>query len=361
MTVFRTISVFFTTLLYLVTSTLGITAKMVFVNLTPGIYNYCPSVIEEDGTRHMYYCTNKDKFDITDHIGYRKGTKNIFGNYKYGKETIILAPSEEGAWDSRHVCDPAVVKGEFNYNGKTYGYLMAYLGCISNDCTENKVGLAVAEKPEGPFIRVGDKPFIDYVRKTDKFEWGVGQPSLLSKDKKSTVLLSYSKGTAEQSYTMIEEWDFSDLSNPKCAFSKKLSDKNIYQNDGSPDCILNADLSYDEEEKTYYILSEGHPYPSDDPNFISSYTRVTAIKESDGFDDAVHTEVFKFGTEETGYKRNHNACIVKDEYGRIDSDSITVYCSNSRTNGNTQWSYRIFEYTYNKSQQSGSSGFVIPC
>lgn len=41
--------------------------------------------------------------------------------------------------------------GEFAYEGETYGYLMAFLGCARTDCQVNEVGLAVAKTPEGPW------------------------------------------------------------------------------------------------------------------------------------------------------------------------------------------------------------------
>ena len=97
-----------------------------------GIYNYCPTVITEaDGTRYIYYCTNKDSFAVIDYIGCRKGTPNADGSYTWSEETLVLAPSEAGKWDAHHTCDPSVIKGKFNYGGKDYSYLMAYLGCTS--------------------------------------------------------------------------------------------------------------------------------------------------------------------------------------------------------------------------------------
>ena len=60
-----------------------------------GIYNYCPSVMQtEDGTRYLYYCTNRNSYEVVDYIGCRKGTPNADGSYTYGAETIVLQPTE---------------------------------------------------------------------------------------------------------------------------------------------------------------------------------------------------------------------------------------------------------------------------
>lgn len=343
----KTITSFFAALLSLISSVLGITAKPVFLNAAEGIYNYCPSAFEEDGTRHLYYCTNTEKYNVTDHIGYRKGTVTVFGKFRYGKESIVLSPGEPGSWDSRHVCDPSVVKGRFSYCGKTYSYLMAYLGCSSDDCTDNRIGLAVSEHPEGPFVKAGSSPFIDFTGEPGKSEWGVGQPSLVSKDREGCVLLFYTKGTAVRTCTIAEEWNLSDLSSPENISGGILSEQGILRSDGNPDCVNNADFALNETENTYYAVSEGHPYPDDSPNFISDFVRISSFRDSDGPDNAKHTEITVIGKSQTGYSRNHNACIVRNEYGMICADSLTVYCSKSDTGSDSLWSYRIFEFDVN--------------
>ena len=64
----------------------------------------------------------------------------------------MLSPTPE-TWDRTHTCDPTVIKGEFKYNGETYNYLMAYLGCVPLNCKLNETGLAVAKDYNGPWIK----------------------------------------------------------------------------------------------------------------------------------------------------------------------------------------------------------------
>lgn len=86
-------------------------------NSREGIYNYCPSVFQtDDGTRYVYYCTNKNSYEVVDHIGCRKGVRGLGGRYKWSEEKIVLSPTEN-SWDAHHTCDPSVIKGDFEYNG----------------------------------------------------------------------------------------------------------------------------------------------------------------------------------------------------------------------------------------------------
>ena len=116
-------------------------------------YNYCPSIFIEDNVQHVYYCTNKDEGNVTDYVGYRTG--QITNNkLEYSSETkFVLSHGENGSWDSRHACDPSVIKGEFKFHGEQYSYLMAYLGCVPSDCTLNETGIAVSKTPEGPWVK----------------------------------------------------------------------------------------------------------------------------------------------------------------------------------------------------------------
>ena len=145
-------------------------AEPLFEPTQEGIYNYCPAGFVEDGVTHLYYCTNVDSRVVTDHIGYRSSTDGVH----YSDETIVLANGKKwDAWDAIHVCDPDVVKGEFKLDGEVYNYLMVYLGCQTGNNQGNEIGLAVAKRPEGPFLRVSNlNPFV-------AFERDLSQKSLL--------------------------------------------------------------------------------------------------------------------------------------------------------------------------------------
>lgn len=321
----------------------------VFENERDGIYNYCPSVIElEDGTRYVYYCTNTEAFEVIDHVGCRKAVLSDC-YYSYEDEQIVLMPTAD-TWDAQHTCDPSVIAGEFSYQGETYSYLMAYLGCVTTNNQENELGLAVAKSPEGPFIKVGTEPLIHFSKDdpdSPVFEWGVGQPSLVNMDKKGRVMIFYTRGDKDGTRIIAEEWDLSDLDSPIQMSSTKLSAAGLENLNGSTDYMNNADFAYDPVRNRFYAVSDTHPNPTTTPNFISSNFRVTYFEGTD-FANVEWKTVEVPGEEETGFPRNHNCGLVRDMYGHLLSDyQLSVYYTMSEQNDDYLWTYRIYEYVMN--------------
>ncbi len=312
-----------------------------------GTYNYCPAIMQVDEkTRYIYYCTNQKSYNVTDYIGCRKGTLGESGVWSWSEESIVLSPTEN-TWDARHVCDPSVIAGEFKYEGRDYSYLMAYLGCTSNNSQDNKLGFAVAQSPEGPFVKVGSTPFIDFVRDNtvEVFQWGVGQASLINMDKKSSVMLFYTRGDKDGTRTMAEEWDFSDLSAPVCKMQAvKLSEVGLRNLKGEGDIINNADFVYDSATDRFYATSDCHPNPTSVPDYISSHFRITYFKRPLQYDVFTWKSLAQVGTSQTGFSRNHNTGILRDSYGHLANGYITVYYTVSEEGNNSLWSYRIYDY-----------------
>lgn len=310
-----------------------------------GIYNYCPSVLEEaDGTRYLYYCTNRESYKIIDYIGCRRGTRNADGSYTYGAETVVLAPTA-GAWDAHHTCDPSVVRGDFTYKGQSYRYLMAYLGCTSYDNQDNEIGFAVANGPMGPFVKIADTPTIPYVREGDAWQWGVGQASLVSRDKGSRVYVFYTEGTATRTHEFVDEWDFADLENPVRLSHTDLATTGLTTRTGGGDYIGNADFAYDADSNSFYMATDSHPYPSDEPNYITEYFRV-AYFAGDDVTRVRWNELEHIGPAETGFARNHNVGLVRDAYGWLPGgNSLTVYYTGADKGANALWTYRLHAYT----------------
>ncbi len=325
---------------------------MLFDNPGYEIYNYCPVVLQlDDGTRYVYYCTNKDSGVVIDYIGCRKGTLQPDGSYVWGEESLVLQPTP-GTWDAQHTCDPSVVAGEFEYQGETYSYMLSYLGCTTTNNQENELGIAVAKSPEGPFVKVGDHALVEFSKddpNSDVFEWGVGQPSIVNKDGKGRILVFYTRGDKYGTRQMVDEWELSDLDNPQLIQQKTLGTSGLTTLYNGTDYMNNADFAFDPLNDRYYAVSEAHPYPTTNPNFISSHFRVTYFT-GDDFANAKWKTVEFVGEEETGFARNHNAGLVRDKYGYlVDQEFLPVYYTMSiQTESSYHWeslrTYRIYEY-----------------
>ena len=318
-----------------------------FTNEKNGIYNYCPVAMQlSDGTVYIYYCTNKESYKVIDYVGCRKGVRGEDGSIVWGEEKIVFSPSESG-WDSHHVCDPSVIAGDFEYGGEHYGYLLAYLGCTSYDNQENKIGIAVANTPEGPFVRVGTKPLIDFVKdpSVSVFQWGVGQPSLVSLDKKGRVQLFYTRGDKDGTRLMMDEWELSDLDAPLKVSTTTVSRSGLRDLNDALDFMNNADIVYDAESNRYYSTSDCHPNPESTPNFISSHFRINYFEKKASMMMVSWLPLITVTPKITGFSRNHNTGFLRDQYGHTTQNGyLTVFYTMSVTGNDSLWSYRIYDY-----------------
>ena len=225
---------------------------------------------------HVWYCSNKDDGIVTDYVAYRKGTLHDDGRWTFGDKQLVLEHGKKEQWDSRHVCDPTVVKGVFKSGTDTYNYMMAFLGCSTSNNTKNEVGVAFAKNPEGPWVKYAGNPVADFyadysLSRTDSSanseiaannSWGYGQPSLISADKNGKVILFYSCGVPTGTFTVAELWDFTDIASPVRTHKLMVSNKGITNASGGQDVINNADFAYDAQKNRLYCIKEDFPYPT---------------------------------------------------------------------------------------------------
>lgn len=341
-------------------------------------FNYCPAILTEVNDKgqtvmHIWYCTNKESGIIMDHIGYRTGVLQENGKWLFSDEQIVLAPTS-GTWDSRHTCDPTVIKGEFKLNGETYNYLMSYLGCTTEDYQKNETGLAVAKNVGGPWVKVDNlNPIVPWYddgdeeteqqkyesfKGTSKIYWGTGMPSLISVDGKGEVLLFYSstlRGTG------VRRLDLSDLNNPKQVYVQSVNYNGAVNSQGMQCTPGIADFAYDKTAKRLYVTAttnEKRP-PDVTKTLVSSHSLLMYIDNVEDMNSACNlllnggykwTVVGYIGPDETGWNRNHNPGLVKTDGGYIpDSSKIGVVVST----GNVDWAneniftYRLFGHWFN--------------
>ncbi len=334
------------------------------------MFNYCPAIITEkdkDGNQvmHIWYCTNKDDGVIMDHIGYRTGVQQSDGKWIFSEEEIVLAPTE-GTWDGRHTCDPAVIKGEFRMQGETYNYLMAYLGCTTEDYQKNETGLAVAKDIGGPWVKVENlNPIIPWYddgdeateqgkyedwQGTDRIYWGTGMPSLLSVDGKGEIILIYQstfRGTG------VRRIDLSDLDNPVEKFTVSLASSGIVNSQGRSCNIGIPDFGYDPELGRLYVVSvTNERNPADVTltrvNSHSMVAYIDGLADMEAVSATLQSRLYQWtmvgyvGPAETGWERNHNPGMVRDSYGCIpDSSQVGVVVAT----GHNSWpNENIFTY-----------------
>ncbi len=336
-------------------------------------YNYCPAIIREtengQEVMHVWYCTNRDDGVMMDYIGYRKGVLQADGKWLFGEQIIALEPTA-GTWDERHTCDPAVIKGKFNYRDTEYKYLMAYLGCVTADYQKNETGIAVANSPEGPWVKINtDRALVpwyddgDHATEQQKYEnmqgtgsiyWGTGMPALVSLDGEGEVLMFYQstlRGTG------IRRYDFSNLDGaltPK--FTVSITHGGIRNSAGQSCRIGIPDFAYDESAKRFYLCGvTNEKNPADiSTTRVNSHSMVAYlenIESAEALSDTLQSGKYTWkmlgyvGPDDTGFERNHNPGIVRTGKGYLpDSSKVEVIVStghNSWENENI-FTYRLF-------------------
>lgn len=126
-----------------------------------GYFIWCGTMTKgDDGLYYLYFSfwPKKGDFNIDwvmhSKVGYAV-SDNPYGGFKYGG--IALSGSKNG-WDADCIHNPSVIK----HNGKYYMYYMGNYGNgeFWNHRNNQRIGVAVSDKPEGPFIH-SEKPVLD--------------------------------------------------------------------------------------------------------------------------------------------------------------------------------------------------------
>lgn len=321
-------------------------------------YSYCPSVLkQEDGSIHMFFCGNPNNLIMVDNIYHIKinsdGTKT--------KAKSVLQPGLAGSWDDHHTCDPSVVAGEFKFDGNTYKYAMFFLGNMYG-VFYNEIGIAFSNNLEAEsWVKYPEQ----IVRKTwtssgdqlvggSSKAWGVGQPSVVSLNEKGKVLLTYTIGDIGGTRIVWSEADFSDMSyytiNPPKTIVQiglKAIDKK-----GS-DYTCNSDFAINVKENKIVMIRPVQPHPSDYPAYLNSSLEINYMNLSDFMNDSGSwSTIYRITPEDTGYPRNHNAALLRDNYGIIQNWETPVFyytvskaAPNVKPSGSdhAEWTYSIWK------------------
>ena len=306
-----------------------------------GFYNYAPCAIEDGRVHHFWWCQNTDPHQVVDHIYYRRYE---FEENRWTPRELALAPGKPGQWDSLHVCDPAVVKGEFHYRGTDYAWLLFYLGTHDAACKHNQIGIALAHDPAGPWMRFAGNPVV----KASASTWGVGQPSVVSLDRRSRLLLFYTRQEDDLStHTYLSELDLSYMDNPTITPPIRVPTDGLAEQPGATGVVLNnADFALDPAGEIVYMVRPLHPnaFAMDGklPG-ISSHLELARIQAADLRAGKGRWErVAVIGPQETGFAHNHNAAIARDPYGYLPNPKhLRINLTVAARGPEPLWSYTL--------------------
>lgn len=337
-----------------------------------GYYNEHASVFEENNERYVYYTKNKTKYnDTNEYIAVRKATKTD-GKWSFESPLIALDVSGSG-WDSVKVFQADVIKGSFTLDGDSYSYLMAYAGTENESARKGaQIGLAVAKNANGPFVRVSETPFItwsanDYSQYGERITNGVCEPSLVSYNGTSQVILFYSlfnpNTTYSCKYVLLDlSGDLKNLTARNGERGNLLSQKGIADMSTDPACIgadfaLSADKTTIVAVRDYYPISALSPAVAEAVQVLSAPVEILKQTISDSspawtiVDDkisALDTAVWE-QADMMGYDRVYSACIIGNEYGCVESsDAFSISftsCALASSTSNYKYTPMVHEYT----------------
>ncbi len=288
-----------------------------------------PSAIVEDGKMYLFYTTNPDAgVKEGSSVALRIGTQEN-GAWTFGERSVVLTPTE-GTWDAGSVSNADVVKGKFALGGKEYAYLMVYQGCSGLSELNHNIGAAVADSPEGPWVKLPE-PVIRYDSSKDGAFWGVGQPSLVSYDHEGKVYLFYTKGEQLKTGQMVAEMDFSDCSAVTGANSAYALPVRGLQDAVTTEVVFsNAGFASLGDE--FLCSRDVNPTATMAPK-VANAVQVSRIAADDFYTLSGEWEIVEerinlldLATDDTnGWQRVYSSSVLKDAYGEAYGEgSVTV-------------------------------------
>jgi hypothetical protein len=275
-------------------------------------YAYAPSAVAGSPLR-LFTCHSRASGTIRDDIFL---TTSTFSR-------SVLRGSGSG-WDHFHNCDPSVVRVNVPYNGHTYSYAMFYLGNDVDASAHNAIGVAVSDTLEGPWVKLPN-PVVPFTG-TSPDQWGAGQPTATTIDPNAgTVVLAWTEGYPSGTVGRAAQVSFA-TGAPVLSHQRQLPATGLTDSTGAPDWLNNFDLAYSPQRDRFYLVREGHPYPSSNPNYISDRVQVASISGTDFWNATGGWTVEGWITgATTGKARTHNAGLLRSIYGTLpDESQITV-------------------------------------
>jgi hypothetical protein len=293
-------------------------------------YAYAPSAVAGSPTR-LYTCHSRAANTVRD---------DIFLTKIGGTSTSVLTGTGSG-WDHFHNCDPSVVRVNVPFNGHTYGYAMFYLGNDVDASAHNAIGVAVADNLDGPWLKLPN-PVIQFPGSSTS-EWGAGQPTATTINAdQGTVVLAWTQGLPSGNVGKAAQVSFGS-GTPVVQFERVLPI--VGQDDG----LNNFDLVYSPPRDRFYMVREGHPYPTgSQPDYISDHLQIASISGAGfwGTPGVGWTVESTITSARTGMPRTHNPGFLRTVYGTLPNESeLTVVYTSAGYDPDSLWSYTLWQTT----------------
>lgn len=323
------------------------------------LYDYGASIIQEGNVRKYWWCGQDPA--ASDAIFYRTYDSSTG---QYSPIIQVLSPNPSAAtWDRSYICDPSVIQGQFTNpdNNLTYSYAMyytatdrgpgtAFAGTLQ-DGTNNRIGVAYSNDGM-TWTRYSQNPIVQpQTSPTDTY--GAGQGATYNSDGQGGVRIMYTD------FSLGSERLFTRTSTDGRTFSSPTMISNAGVLAGQTPNIGNGDLAFDYVGRFWYAtFALGYPSgPSGStvPNISAPGFRAGDRERYQfGLYRMAETQ-FPSGswqllgyvdTNSTGKTINHNAALVRDKWGNVNTTLPTIETVFSAgANDNTTWD--LYSATWN--------------
>jgi hypothetical protein len=208
---------------------------------------------------------------------------------------------------------------------------MFYLGCDTQICTHNQIGVAFADDIEGPWVKFSGNPVVPGAKE----QWGTGQCSQVSIDGKGQFELIYRCSDIAGTRWLRSECDFSDMARFRVGPAVEISVEGLAGG--------GAHVAHDPVRDLYYLAADSQWHPT------VRCLRKTDVAILSGSDFRAGRGVWRvlatLDQSSTGLFGNHNSAMGRDPFGRIaDPEHLLVVFSSA--DPTDIWSFRIHQATF---------------
>lgn len=280
----------------------------------------------------------------------------------------VLQPGIAGTWDDHHTCDPSVIEGSFSWNNVTYKYAMFFLSNMYG-VYYNEIGVAFSNSLDADSWVKYPKQIVRKTWSDDGDQeiggggksWGVGQPSVVSLDKKGKVLLTYTIGDIGGTRIAWAEADFSNMDSYTISTPMTIVQSGLLAIDNqSRDYTCNSEFAINQDADKIVMIRPVQPMPNDYPAYLNSALEIDYMNLSDFMNQSGSwTPIYRITPDDTGYPRNHNATLLRDNFGHLqDWEEPAFYFTVSKAapdvqpsgSSHAEWTYHIWKSKVVKSK-----------
>lgn len=260
-------------------------------------YDYAPSVMYGDGDNlQIWWCGPGSKPNSGDSAYYSERTNTGWSN-----PAEVLTTGNGNAWDSEHVCDPSVIKGNFIVDGSTWAYALYYSATDDKFGSNTRIGAAFSNDGTNWQKYSNNPVVVPSVEPTDGYGAGM-QTAYREPGTNANVVLAFFDSTSDPKNHYVESTD-----------GVSFGSRTDLTANPSPHHAI-GDIAYFPDEGVWYVCTKHN-------NDEECYLYKTSTSDL----NSSWTEAGRINNVTTGNTHNHNPCWKRHPNGDLREEPTTRY------------------------------------